>query len=214
MKAPLKRQRNLSAMHFWLVLWGNPSPIETTAIFEHCLTEKTGYLLSSGPGQDPQLNTNIFISGTDTKRVTNLLPLVVLECFIPCIIHRCWVLGKWDRHRTESPSRDQNTRLCLLSTVWLVPKTGVVGNELIRSTVGAKEGVSVGSWTPSRALHFPNLFGQFSSISLASALPAVWWSWVLLSIQHSEIFPWKAVYNCEVLLLHTFWKVPWDVLEW
>lgn len=56
--------------------------------------------------------------------------------------------------------------------VQLVPKAGVVGNELVRSTFGAKEEVSVGSWTPPQALHFPNTFGQFSA-SLASALLAV-----------------------------------------
>uniref|UniRef100_A0A8C4UCZ5 Uncharacterized protein n=1 Tax=Falco tinnunculus TaxID=100819 RepID=A0A8C4UCZ5_FALTI len=106
--------------------------------------------------------------------VTNLLPLAVLKCLIPSVIFMCWVQGKWDRHRTESPSPDKRTRLYLLSTLRrLVPKTGVVGNELMRSPSGAKEGVSPGSWNPPQVLHFPNSFGQFFSASLASALPAV-----------------------------------------
>lgn len=72
-------------------------------------------------------------------------------------------------NRIESPSHDQRTRLYLLPVVQLVPKTGLVGNKLVRSAFGAKEGVSVGSWAPPQALHFPNTFGQFSA-SLASAL--------------------------------------------
>lgn len=58
---------------------------------ELCPPEKTGSLPSSAPGQDPWQSTNIFISGIDTKHITNLLPLAALEVFIPCITHTCWV---------------------------------------------------------------------------------------------------------------------------
>lgn len=87
-KVPLKTRRNLAAVRFRLVLLGNPIPIDTPAA-SRVLSHIENRVFT--PGQDPQLSTDIFISGIDRRHVIDLLPLAVVECFIPCVTCMRWV---------------------------------------------------------------------------------------------------------------------------
>lgn len=59
----------------WIPLLGNPSSVLSSAP----QTKQGESLPSSAPGQDPWQNTATFISGIDTKHITNLLPLAALR---------------------------------------------------------------------------------------------------------------------------------------
>lgn len=137
MEEPLTRQRDLSAVHFWVVL-GNLIPTGTTAFRRPSHTENGIFTqLCSRPRSSAEHRHLHFRNSHEVcyKSSTTSSPRVFY------FFHKAfWVRGEWGRDRTESPSqRDQRTKPHLFSAAWLVPGSSVAGNELMRSTLGAKK---------------------------------------------------------------------------
>ena len=142
MKKPLKRQRHLASMHFWLVLLGNPMPTAALRAPSH-IENRVFTQLCSRPRSSAEHRHLHFRN----RQKTCYKPFTRCSFGVFYSLHNTCVGCRVNRIDTElSPHPMTRGQSCyLLSAVWLVPKTGVLGNELVRSTLGAKKGVSVGS---------------------------------------------------------------------
>lgn len=121
-------------MHFWVVL-GNLIPTTAFRALSH-VENRVFTHLCPRPRSSAEHRHLHFRNSHEAccKSSTTSSPRVFY------FLHKArWVWGEWDRGRMESPSqRDQRTKPHL-SAVWLVPGSSVAGNELMRSTLGAKK---------------------------------------------------------------------------